>query len=78
LINRKEPRDMYDLWMLSKKGAEIDKKLIKLKLSEERANLSDLMFPSKKDYELGLKDLTLNLPTYDEVKRDLEVLFKGL
>ena len=28
LINRKEPRDLYDIWMLLSKGTKIDKKLI--------------------------------------------------
>lgn len=78
LINRKESRDMYDLWILIKKGVEINKDLIQKKLREEKSILSKLEFPTRSDYELGLKGLTLNLPDYDSVKEVIVKFVKDL
>src|SRR3989344_6377643 len=41
LANRKQARDLYDLWILYKKETEVDIKLIKTKLKEEKVNLKD-------------------------------------
>ena len=48
LIKRKEARDMYDVWVLLCKEINIDSRLLKLKLREENASLSELMFPFQK------------------------------
>lgn len=67
LINRAEPRDLYDIWMLLNEGTPIDKNLLAAKLKEERCKLSDLRIPSKKQYERDLKDLLSYLPPFEQV-----------
>ena len=62
LINRCEPRDMYDVWMLLSKKVAIDRKLLVEKLEEEKSTISNLKFPSKEEYERDLKNLVVVLP----------------
>ncbi len=71
LLNRKEPRDLYDIWALLSKGAELDKNLIYEKLKEENSDISQLKFPSKQDYEISLKNLVFVLPSYEQVVREV-------
>lgn len=71
LINRAEPRDLYDVWMLLKKGVKIDRKLLFSKLKEEKSRLSNLKFPSRQEYERNLKNLVINLPSYGQVEKDI-------
>ena len=78
LINRKEARDMYDIWMLLNKDVEIDKKLIAKKIKKEKSNLANLEFPSKEEYERGLKNLVNVLPPYEQVRKELEKVIAGL
>ncbi|MEK6906221.1 MAG: nucleotidyl transferase AbiEii/AbiGii toxin family protein [Nanoarchaeota archaeon] len=78
LINRAEPRDFYDIWMLINKDVEIDRKLIIEKLKEEKSELSNLNFPSKKEYETNLKDLVRILPSYEQVKKEVTYLLDKL
>ena len=47
LINRAELRDLYDVWILLNKGVKIDKKLLSIKLKEEKIKLSNLKLTSK-------------------------------
>ena len=68
LINRNEPRDLYDIWVLLNKGAQLDDKLLAAKLREEGSKLKDLKIPSKEAYERELKDLLHYLPPYEQVK----------
>lgn len=71
LINRNEPRDLYDIWMLLGKGVEIDKNLILEKLKEEKSSLSDIKIPSEEEYKLSLKNLIHYLPPYSQVKKEV-------
>jgi predicted nucleotidyltransferase component of viral defense system len=71
LINRKEPKDLYDIWMLFNKGVKIDKKFLLIKLKEEKSSLSKLKLPSKEEYEVNLKNLVSILPSYDQVKDEV-------
>ena len=72
LINRKQPRDMYDIWALFSKGININKKFLAKKLKEENSKLSELKFPSKEEYEKDLKNLILYLPDYEQVRKEIE------
>lgn len=78
LANRKQSRDMYDIWILINKGIEIDKKLIIKKLKEEKSALSNIILPSKEEYERDLKNLVIVLPPYEQSKKELEKLIKQL
>lgn len=74
LVSRKEPRDLYDVWMILSKGVAIDKKLIIGKFKAEKilfSKLSGLRFPSKEEYENGLKNLVFVLPGYEQVIREV-------
>jgi len=68
LINRSQPRDLYDIWVLLSKGIQLDKKLLKAKLKEENAKIDNLKMPSKQSYERDLKELLSYLPPYQQVK----------
>lgn len=72
LANREEPRDMYDIWILINKSAEIDKKLILDKMKEEKAKFSKIKFSSKEIYEVGLRNLLQYLPPYEQVRKEIE------
>ncbi len=78
LANRKQPRDMYDIWMLINKCVEIDKKLITEKLKEEKSNLAKLQFPSKEEYERDLKYLITILPPYEQVRKEIENIIEKI
>lgn len=78
LINRKQPRDMYDIWMLINKGTEIDRVLIKEKLKEEKSDVKKVTFPSKEEYERDLKYLVKVLPPYEQVRKEIGKLLQGI
>lgn len=71
LINRRESRDLYDIWILLKKGVKIDKKLLAEKLKEEKSRLSNLKLPEKEEYERDLNNLVNILPRYEQVKKEV-------
>lgn len=73
LINRSQPRDLYDIWMLIQNKIEIDRKLLTEKLKEEKSDIKKLRFPSKEEYETDLKNLLHYLPPYGQVKREVEL-----
>ena len=68
LAMRKQPRDLYDVWMLIQTGVEVDKSMLMRKLKEERAELSGISLPSKGEYEGDLRGLLAHLPDYKHVK----------
>ncbi len=78
LINRKEPRDLYDFWMLLNKGTPLERGLIEKKLKEENSKLSSLKLPTKEEYEKGLKDLISLLPPYEQVANDTKAALEKL
>ena len=71
LINRSEPRDLYDVWVLLNKKIELDKKLLVEKLKEEKSNINKLKLPSKEEYERDLKHLLNFIPDYEQVKKEV-------
>ena len=75
LINRAEPRDLYDVWMLLNQGIKIDKKILFVKLKEEKSRLSNLKFPSKEEYERDLKNLVSIIPPYEQLKKEVSEEF---
>ncbi len=71
LINRTESRDLYDIWMLLNKGIKIDKKLLSIKLKEEKSKFSNLKLPSKEEYDRDLRSLIKIIPIYEQVKKEV-------
>jgi len=78
IANRKQARDLYDLWILLGKKVEIDKILIKNKLKEEKTDLSKIKILSKGSYEQELKNLISFVPDYEQVKKDIEKFLEQL
>jgi len=78
LINRGEPRDLYDIWVLLNKKTDINKKLVLSKLEEEKVKITKLKIPSKEEYELSLKNLVNILPNYEQVNKEVSELLKRL
>jgi len=75
LINRAESRDLYDIWMLLNKGIKIGKKLLSIKLKEEKSKFSNLKLPSKEEYERDLRNLIKVVPSYEQVKKEVSEAF---
>ncbi len=78
LVRRGDAKDLYDVWMLLNKGIEIDKKLLSWKLKQEKTTLFKLKFPSKEEYEVGLKNFVSFLPSYEQVRRDVEAMIEKI
>ena len=78
LINRQEPRDLYDIWIMLGKKAEVDKKLIFEKMKEENSKFSQLRFPSENEYEISLKNLLEYLPPYEQVVSEVKKFIDSL
>ncbi|MEK6915756.1 MAG: nucleotidyl transferase AbiEii/AbiGii toxin family protein [Nanoarchaeota archaeon] len=71
IANRKQARDLYDLWILINKNVEIDKELINKKLKEEKVDLKKIKIISKESYESDLRNLINYIPPYEQVKKDI-------
>jgi len=71
IANRKQARDLYDLWILLGKKVEIDKGLINKKLKEEKVNLKNITFLSQGAYEQDLKNLIGYIPAYKQIKKEI-------
>ncbi len=78
IANRKQARDLYDLWILLGKKVEVDKDLIKKKLKEEKVTLKDIRFISKEAYEQDLRNLIDFIPDYEQVKKEVKKLLLEL
>ena len=78
LVNRKESRDLYDLWILLNQNIEIDKKLLFKKLKEENSKIKDLNFPLEEEYVRDLKELVGNLPDYKQVIKEVKEKLKEI
>jgi predicted nucleotidyltransferase component of viral defense system len=72
LIMRKQPRDLYDVYIQLKLGEKIDKELLNKKLKEDNIKNKKINYPTKKEYEEDLKKLTRILPEYEEVIRTIK------
>ncbi len=77
VYSRNKPRDIYDLWFLLKRGAEVDYNLIdrKLKLVKVKFSLNSFLKKIDEKKDLWEKDLSQMLigraPSFDAVKKDI-------
>lgn len=78
LVNRAQPRDLYDIWMLIQKGVSVDKKLLNKKLKEENSKLSNIKLPSRKEYETDLGQLVMKLPDYEQAQDEVMGFIKNI
>ncbi len=78
LANRKQARDLYDVWMLLHKGIAIEKKLLLDKLKEEKSSLQDIVLVSREEYERDLRNLVITVPPYEQVKKDVTAFLKNI
>lgn len=78
LINRGEPRDLYDIWIMLNKDVIIDPELIFKKMKEEKSEIKNLKIPSKEKYEIELKNLLVHLPDYAQVEKEVRFFIKSL
>jgi len=82
IMTREKPRDVYDLWFLSKRETPIDLSLINKKLKLYRLIFDKALFHEKLQQKRNmwthdLKDLVIGtLPPFDEVITDLDVWSK--
>lgn len=78
IANRKQARDLYDLWILLGKKVEIDKSLIKKKLKEEKVDLKNIKLISKENYKQDLRNLLGFIPDYEQVKKEIHNFLEEL
>jgi len=78
IANRKQSRDLYDLWILINKGVEIDKELIKNKMKEEKVDIKKIDLLSKQAYETDLMNLIDYVPEYEQVKNEILAFLDNL
>lgn len=78
IANRKQARDLYDLWVLIKKNTPVDRDLIKKKLKEEDVSLKNVRLISREMYESDLRNLISFVPDYEQVKREILELFEKI
>ena len=77
ILTREKPRDIYDLWFLSKKGITLDVSLINKKLKIYNITFNQKKFIEKvkekqKMWKRDLQDLIIgNLPEFDDVVTEL-------
>ena len=77
IITREKPRDIYDLWFLSKKGITLDVSLINKKLKIYKLTYNQKKFVEKvnekqKMWKRDLQDLIIgNLPEFNSVVAEL-------
>lgn len=67
LTMRKQPRDLYDVYIQLNLGVELDKSLVFKKLKEDDVLNKEIVYPTKKEYEEDLKHLVHVLPNYEDV-----------
>lgn len=79
LIQRQKPRDLYDLWFLTKKDTKTDINAVNEKLQEvgldPASSLVDIVkdYPvTQKDWERDLGILMGRVPDIAQIKRDIE------
>ncbi len=64
---RKQPRDLYDVYMQIMTGVKIAKEIVLKKLKEDNVVNKKIIYPTKKEYEEDLKNLVTILPPYEQV-----------
>ena len=75
MFNRKNGRDLYDVWYLLKSGLVIDNDLLKQKVPK---GLEMSKFPTKKEYERDMNRLTNRVIPYEQVISDVIVEFRRI
>ena len=84
IMTREKPRDIYDLWFLSKKGIPLDVSLVNKKLKIYRLTFDSETFLEKvnekrKMWRRDLRDLIIGtLPEFNEVTYEIENWCKTL
>ncbi len=79
LLMRSKPRDLYDIWLLLRRGAQPDLPLIQRKLSLygmtwERGALEEALERVRADWERDLRPLLPQFVTYEDVRRGVTAL----
>lgn len=78
IMTREKPRDVYDLWFLIKRGAEVDRSLVNRKLKIYGLEFHPKTFREKlrqkhKMWDRDLKDLIIGtLPKFEHIANELE------
>lgn len=83
IISREKARDLYDLWFLINRGVTVDLKLLENKMSYYNEKWDYEKFKVSVDkkknlWDLDLKPLVDNFPSYDSVKKEVLNFFKTL
>ena len=78
IMTREKPRDIYDLWFLSKKGITIDVSLVNKKLKIYRLTFNSKKFTEKVNekrnmWRRDLQDLIIGtLPEFNDVTNEIK------
>ena len=77
LLTRGKPRDLYDLWLLTQQGVEVDLSLIQKKLALYDLEYNQAMFETaldnvRTDWARDLKPLLPQFVSWEAVKKGLE------
>lgn len=80
LIVRGKPRDLYDLWLLLRRGIKLDRALIERKLALygmrwDRAVLEQALERVQADWERDLRPLLPQFVSYEDARRGIGPLF---
>lgn len=83
LLVRSKPRDLYDIWLLLHRGVQPDLVLIQRKLSLygvawERDALEEALEQVRTDWERDLRPLLPQFVAYEDVRRDVGSLLRGI
>jgi len=73
LFQRNKGRDLYDVWVLLKKGLKVEGKMLKEKFLEEniRFDINNLNLCSKMQYDNDMRDLVPAKPDYSILKKEV-------
>ncbi len=77
-LNRKKGRDLYDVWFLNKLGIKLDNNLLAKKSKIENIKLELNKIVDKKEYDRDMSRLTSRLIHYEQVKKDVEEMFREI
>ncbi len=71
LFMRAESRDAYDVWWLLNQGVILNKKLLQLKLDEEKKQFRSLKLPSVEEYHRDLEPILKVIPPHEQVEKEV-------
>jgi predicted nucleotidyltransferase component of viral defense system len=83
LFMRSKARDIYDIWLLTRRGVQMDRELVRKKLalydvSLSSANLEDALEKAKADWTRDLRPLLPQLVTWQEAMAQLSPVLSEL